>query len=279
MQSTKKCSGCKKNLTLDKFGKLSSSKDGLRGKCRECRKVESKLDREKHGERRRETTKLWLQKNQDKVQEDQKLYYLKNTDKIKSRVKEYRKNNKERRNKHERNRYQNDICYKLRLILRNRINNVLLRGAVKENKHVKDLGCTAKELKLYIESMLWPGMTIVEGKKQGWELDHIIPLGNVDLTDVDVYKRVSHYTNIQPLWTKDHKEKPNYDGTNDTKFNIGHINKVISGHIDYTRSLVDDLLKKPSLVETDLSKILRGIQTSHKITYTEIPKSMKGSVR
>jgi hypothetical protein len=38
-----------------------------------------------------------------------------------------------------------------------------------------------------------------------WQIDHIIPLLTAK-TEEDVI-RLSHYTNLQPLWTIDHKKK------------------------------------------------------------------------
>lgn len=38
----KRCSTCKENKSVEYFGKSASSKDGLRGICKPCRKIESK---------------------------------------------------------------------------------------------------------------------------------------------------------------------------------------------------------------------------------------------
>ena len=41
------------------------------------------------------------------------------------------------------------------------------------------------------------------------ELDHVRPLSSFDLSDIEQLKEASHYSNIQPLLTKDNRSKSN----------------------------------------------------------------------
>lgn len=52
------------------------------------------------------------------------------------------------------------------------------------------------------------------GKKDGWSIDHIIPLISANLEDRQDLIKVCHYTNLRPLWTKDNCIK---GATNDKK--------------------------------------------------------------
>ena len=52
---TKICSKCRADKPCNLFGKDKSRKDGLRVHCNDCRKLESKLYREKYPEKRKET--------------------------------------------------------------------------------------------------------------------------------------------------------------------------------------------------------------------------------
>ena len=47
METTKKCSGCKEDLGLSKFGICRRRKDGLKGVCKQCRKLEYQDDRDR----------------------------------------------------------------------------------------------------------------------------------------------------------------------------------------------------------------------------------------
>ena len=67
-----------------------------------------------------------------------------------------------------------------------------------------------KELKKYIESKFSPGMNWDNyGKKDGWNIDHIIPCAYYDLNNFEQQKQCFHYTNLQPLWAEDNIRKKN----------------------------------------------------------------------
>lgn len=90
-----------------------------------------------------------------------------------------------------------------------------LRGSVKQmlkstrtnknNKTLKYVGCSKKELRDYIESKFTIGMSW--DNQSEWNIDHIKPLTLFDLTKEEgVYKAI-HFTNLQPLWEADNKSK------------------------------------------------------------------------
>ena len=57
-------------------------------------------------------------------------------------------------NEHMHNKYMNDPIFKIKVLLRNRINKALIRG-MKPNSAVKLLGCTIDELKVHLEDKFY----------------------------------------------------------------------------------------------------------------------------
>lgn len=67
------------------------------------------------------------------------------------------------------------------------------------------LGCQADEFCAYIDSLLKDGMT--QENYGEWQLDHIIPISSA--RTIEDVNRLCHYTNYQPLWRSDNREKSN----------------------------------------------------------------------
>ena len=42
-----------------------------------------------------------------------------------------------------------------------------------------------------------------QGGKNGWDIDHIMPVASFDFTKEEDIIRCQHYTNFQPLWHVD----------------------------------------------------------------------------
>lgn len=95
---------------------------------------------------------------------------------------------------------------KIRVNLRNRLNKAII-GDFKSGSAVSDLGCSIKEFKAYLESKFKPGMTWDNWARDGWHIDHIVPLASFDLSNISQLKEACHYTNLQPLWAIDNLKK------------------------------------------------------------------------
>ena len=68
------------------------------------------------------------------------------------------------------------------------------------------IGCTTAEFRKHIENQLQEGWSH-EDRGNLWEIDHIIPYNNFDLTDSEQVKQVMHYTNVRPLSIKENRTK------------------------------------------------------------------------
>ena len=113
---------------------------------------------------------------------------------------------RERKNEYRRERYANDINFRLSLKLRARMSR-----AVKNHSEslTDNFGCSIEELKTYLESKFQPGMTWDNYSKHAWHIDHIKPLSSFNLSDPEQLKQACHYSNLQPLWAEDNVRKGN----------------------------------------------------------------------
>jgi len=115
--------------------------------------------------------------------------------------------------------YANDKKTKIITNLRSRLNVIIkrrIRGAkIYKTKKLgsarKDLGCDIQFFIQYLESLFQPGMSWENygGGKDKWNIDHIIPISTLDPDDPESYKKLCHYTNLQPLWQIDNIKKSN----------------------------------------------------------------------
>jgi hypothetical protein len=93
--------------------------------------------------------------------------------------------------------YQNNIEYRLLVILRNRVHQYLTKSNCEDS--IDFLGCTIKFYKKYIEEKFDIKMNW-ENYGTYWEIDHIIPLSK---------NGSFHYTNTQPLTINQNRIKSN----------------------------------------------------------------------
>lgn len=160
-------------------------------------------------------------KNPEKYKEKDRARYQKRKEAIKAKVKEWKSKNREKvrawreanrekagsqKKAHYRDRINTDQEFKLRILLRSRLNKAIKRN-FKAGSAVQNLGCSVEYLKAYLEGQFEPGMTWDNWAPDGWHIDHIRPLASFDLTDPEQFKQAVHYTNLQPLWAKDNLKK------------------------------------------------------------------------
>jgi hypothetical protein len=194
------CSLCSKNIDVKLFVKRKHSKDGLDSWCKSCSRSKSKEWNKKNKHRRKAINAKYALENRDKVLQDMRNWYSKNAEQVKENIK--------RRTKE---REKTDTNFLLTRRLRSRLGSAL-KGNYKTGSAVKDLGCTVEFLKQYLESQWQRGMTWENYGRDGWEIDHIIPLGSSDLSCPEVLKTVCHYTNLRPLWKAQNLSRRFSDG-------------------------------------------------------------------
>jgi hypothetical protein len=109
-------------------------------------------------------------------------------------------------------RYKKDINFRLCHLLRSRLTKILRRGKISVSA-VRDLGCTIDELKKFLEIKFYNNIETGEEMSWNnygkWHIDHIFPLSKGNLADLKECRKMVHYTNLQPLWSKDNLKKGN----------------------------------------------------------------------
>ena len=138
--------------------------------------------------------KKYYKINKEEISVKKKIYHEVNYDIIKER----RKNHKIDYNNvksYYKKRYALDITYKMRVRAARDLNSLVRRG--KDNNTIKYLGCNRKFLKEYLESKFKIG------------IDHIYPLSKINFQDEAQKIKALHYTNLQPLWRNENRQKSN----------------------------------------------------------------------
>ncbi|MGH7974985.1 MAG: hypothetical protein ACREBR_05640 [bacterium] len=175
-------------------------------------------------EKKKAYDKAYYQVNRDRLLAKQKIYdkIPKNNRKKAERSKMYRSKNKIKMQGYFRSyckdREQLDINFRLANRLRHRLYNAIRRSQ-KKGSAVRDLGCSIKFFKSYLESKFLPEMTW-NNYGLHWEIDHVIPLKDFDLTKRKQLLKAVYYMNLQPLLIKDHREKTSLEKESKNGFKI-----------------------------------------------------------
>lgn len=219
--TTKVCTCCKqtklKYVDFAMVNKKNRPNPQVRPQCRQCR---SKVEME----RRYKNREAWLAKqaqwrndNKDKI----KQYHLEKKDENLLRFKEYRENNKQKmkdykvaynskpenkskRNQREKDRKKVDHAYRIMCNVRTRIHNVLKKN---KNNHTDVLlGCNKQQLVQWLTYQL-QGELSWDNYGTHWHVDHVIPLGFVDLLDNKQQKIAFCWSNLRPCLVEENLDK------------------------------------------------------------------------
>lgn len=94
------CNTCKSNKSADDFNRSNSHPSGLYPVCKECRKIKTKLYREKYGEKIRTKWRENHKLNPAKHRANARRYQKENWEYRKSYMRQWAKDNKEKAYKH-----------------------------------------------------------------------------------------------------------------------------------------------------------------------------------
>jgi hypothetical protein len=190
----KLCKKCNIEKPLDNFYNRKGEIDGKHRYCKICLNVDFKTYYHTSGRKDSDYYKQYRIENKEYFNKYCYTHYHTNKDL-------YREWN--------RNQYDNNIEYKIKHIVSSRIHESLKTyNELKKNRTIEYLGCSIGEYARYLESKFTPEMTW-ENQGTYWEIDHIKPIDKFNLTNPDELNECFHYSNTQPLYWKDNREKSN----------------------------------------------------------------------
>lgn len=120
----------------------------------------------------------------------------------KSCTRKYQLRHKKKILKRRRERYQNNMAFKMICRLRSRLYMALKHGSKKHGKTKELLGANIDDVKSFIEEQFQEGMT--------WDnihIDHMMPCKSFDMNNKLEQQKCFHYTNLQPLLANKNLQK------------------------------------------------------------------------
>jgi hypothetical protein len=156
--------------------------------------------------KKKQRSKAWTTLNANKVNEIAKKSHLKNKDKNNKRCREYNKLHRKQITEQEKTRRKTDVQFRLLKTLRARVKDAAKHGYVK-GSYRNYLGCSAAQLRKWLQLQFQPGMSWDNQGLHGWHIDHIRPLASFNLAEPIHLAEACHYMNLQPLWAKDNLTK------------------------------------------------------------------------
>jgi hypothetical protein len=137
----------------------------------------------------------WRAKNPERSKEINAKWKAENPSYMTSYMKNYHKQRKTK-----------DPLYRLQCNMRIMGNRVVKQLALGKKPACTEKwqGCSAEELKIYLESLFTEGMSWDNYGE--WHVDHIRPVSSFTAEE---WQQINHYTNLQPLWAEDNLSKSN----------------------------------------------------------------------
>lgn len=199
---TQICTKCNIEKLFSEFHKDSRNSSKFRKQCKLCMNKSSREYKRKNKEKIHKKNKEYFEKNRELNKIKCREYKIKNP----SWFKNWQKKNESKRKKYLK-KYNQKSLIRVKNSLRSRI-NYLMNNEENINPRTLDLlGCKYDFLISHLESKFTTGMSWENYGYYGWHIDHIIPLSSAKT--VEELKSLYHYSNLQPLWSRDNLSKGN----------------------------------------------------------------------
>lgn len=215
------CCTCNVSKDVSCFHKQKSRACGISKVCKECKKISDAKYRESHIEKIREKDRQYYKANADSVKERAKQWYVDNPERAKEQRKLWHDSNKETvdanrkkwieehsdeyneyMKKYQRERYRNNIDYKIKTLLNARIRSCL----IKSKPTLDFIGCDFIQFREWIEfqfdeHMNWSNIGTY------WHIDHVKPCASFDFQNDEDIKECFKWSNLRPLEKRENSSK------------------------------------------------------------------------
>jgi len=209
----KKCTKCKKVKLIEEFKELARCSDGRDSWCKSCHSLASILRQKNNPEKMREYFRNYYKKNSEKRKASSFRWQKSNIKAYYAAIQHWAKANPLKRQV-----YQHR-CYKKRVSTgKGKLNNSLSSAIAhslkngKANQHWEDIvGYTLLDLMKHLEKQFKTWMTWGNYGKDGWTIDHKIPISAFNYTKADDldFRRCWALSNLQPMGAIENKIKSN----------------------------------------------------------------------
>lgn len=208
MRNKQKILDSNRNWRQKNQDKVKQSKHAYYVANKEACDARSKQWRLDHIEHCRQRDREYHRKHRDARLQAFKQYHKNNLNRIKMRKKEFYQAHKNSILTRNREYYKINIQFRIASSLRRR-----MRNCIKSGKRAGELlGCTLEFLTIWFEfnfaidgdDFTW------ETYGTNWEIDHIMPCKNFDLTDENQMKTCFHWTNLSPTTVTHNRSKNQY---------------------------------------------------------------------
>ena len=137
---------------------------------------------------------LWRKNNPEKARAQRHLWAKNNPDKVRESTKRWLKSGSPKAEN-----------YRISNLLRRRILGALT-GKTKAAHTLELLGCSIEQFREHLQKQFRSGM---QWNNHGsvWEIDHKLPCASFDLSDPSQQRKCFHYSNMQPLFKQENREK------------------------------------------------------------------------
>jgi hypothetical protein len=178
------CSKCNTDKPKDNFGESQTTR------CKSCAN---------------EYARQYRAANKDVIKAKNKDWYDRAGKFIKH---DYDKEHREQSRQYERDRYQNDVQYRLKKILRTRLFKTI-KGLKSSKSMLSLIGFDITAFREWIEFQLGGTLFTWDNYGTTWDIDHVVPCSSFDLTDHTAKQTCFKWSNMRPLGKAQNYTKSN----------------------------------------------------------------------